>query len=647
MSGEAQRTHPTVQYRKTEAALILVTKDKQGNHHRQLVDSGADRELIGRHYAKRHSLKQHPLNRPLNIQFMDGSRGPKITHEVFMTHEFRATNGTREFRISYLVADIPEDLVLGVTWLQVANPDIDWTHGTFQWRTPHALKIKIRRARKQIIQGAILANDPPTWVQQEFPDVLTQLPVTDLPPHREGIDYAITLKTGFVPKREPNRSFSPEERKGFAELSAKETAAGRWRLSNSPQAVQMLWAAKAGGEKRPCHDYRPINKWIDDNGFPIPVIKNLMTDVAGSKFLTSLDLPKAYNQIRIKDTLTEDMLSFYCNGALYAPRVMQFGSKTAVAHFQYVITKILHDDIGRGVHAYLDNIIIYANTQEEHDRLVRSVLNRLRQHRLTIQPKKCEWRKQEVQFGGFLVSENGIRMDPVKIEAIRTWAPPRTGGPLAKTKVREFIGFCNFYRDCIEHFSEIALPLTALTSAKVLWSWGDKEEASWAMLKTAVLSAPVRTAYFQGVPMEMHTDACDEALGAVLSHRFACGHAQPIAFYSKKLNSAEQNYTVHDKELLAIVRALQFFREWVHGSPTPLKVWSDHKALQHFLHTTKLTQRHARWAETLSEYRFEIQHVAGRANRAADAISRKDATEVTAGGGQSPLTTSHFAGLAA
>lgn len=628
------------------------TKSLRGQtRHLQLVDSGSDRELVGTTYAQKHGMKTKRLKQPVRLRFMDGSYGTPITHATWQKVTMEGANGERSFVIKYLVANIPDNMVLGMSWLQYANPDIDWRTGAITWRDQRVIaarrvqdtELRARRARQQIIQGDIVSNEPPEWVKKNHPRVLLpQRGPKELPPRRPGFDYELRMKPGFVPKRQPNRSFSPQERRMFTDLANMEREAGRWRFSDSPQAVQMLWAAKAGGQKRPCHDYRPLNAWIMDDAFPIPVIKDLMTDVAGCGYLTSLDLPRAYNELRIKDKATEDLLAFYCNNTLYAPTVVQFGSKTAVAHFQRFITWVLRHVIGTGCHAYLDNIIVYAKSKEQHDEVLRKVLLALEEHSLHIQPKKCEWEKNEVQFCGFLVGKEGIRLDPEKLRAINEWQPPTVGGALGKTKVREFLGFCNFYRDSIPRYSDIAAPLTALTG-KAEWAWTAQHDASWLMLKTAVLTAPVRAAYDENLPIEAHTDASDKAIAATIEHRYSCGHTRPLAFYSAKLNPAEQNYTVHDKELLAIVKLFKHFHAWMHGSPEPVKIWSDHKALQHFLTTTKLTQRHARWAETLGQYRFVIQHVKGRENRAADALSRKDDDGLPTGGGQRPLTTDNFA----
>jgi hypothetical protein len=621
-----------------------------GRDMKQLLDSGADRELVGKQYAIKNNIKIKKLKEPVGIRYMDGKSGKDITHATWQLIKVPGTNGTRTFRVKYLVADIPEGWVLGHNWLKTIDPIINWQAGNLTWRkhtpfqyiTEDPLLARARRARKQIIQSSIQANQAPDWVQKEFPQEL--IPRTSgVPPHRGELDYKIQMKPDWKPKREPNRSFSPEERRMFVELEKMNKEL--WRIGNGPQAVQMLWAAKAGGEKRPCHDYRPLNIGIVDDGYPIPPIKDLMTDIMGCEHITSLDLPKAYNEVRVADKETEDLLAFYCNGKLYAPRVMQFGSKTAVSHYQRFITTILGDVIGQGVHAYLDNIVVFAKTREKHDELLRKVLTRLGKAHLAIQPRKCEWDKSEVQFCGFLVGKEGLRLDPAKLQAIRDWPEPHKGPNRTslKTQVREFVGFCNYYRGSVEGYSEIAAPLTTLQSPSARWEWGERERTSWKMLKLAIMSAPVLAAYDERLPIEAHTDASNTAYGATIEQRYDCGHTLPIAFMSGKFSQGKENWATHDKELFAIVQLFKQHRSWLHGSPGGVTVWTDHSALKHFLTTTKLTQKHARWAQMLGEFSIVIKHVPGRANKAADALSRQGEEQGPVGRELSPLKEEHFA----
>ena len=222
--------------------------------------------------------------------------------------------------IDYLVCDINEDLVLGLRWLETVDPIINWKTRTWSWRDDKWPKdlvpvraameaftaMTARKARKRIVQGEIQSNDPPEWVKTEFACLWGARPDGYLPPRRPGLDYAFTMRDGWRPRREPQRRFSPEERRAFTSLADKETmnhrqGGWRWDISTSPQCSQMLWAAKAGDKKRPCHDYRGINAWMNDDQEPLPSIENMISQMSRYKYLTSIDLPKAYNQIRVAD----------------------------------------------------------------------------------------------------------------------------------------------------------------------------------------------------------------------------------------------------------------------------------------------------------------------------------------------------------
>lgn len=611
----------------------------------QLLDSGSSRELMSKEFAKRKGFKTYSLTRKIRLVYMDKKKSEIIERGTQQTYDI---NGKR-VRIRYALADIGEDVVLGLNWLKQMNPDVDWQQGTIKWRNEEAatvLAVQGRKARKRIIQSEIASNDAPEWVKNKHRGVISEKAQGVLPPHRPGFDYVIKMKPEWTPKRERTRKFSHEERQMFKELAEKQVADGYWAPnSRSPQCSQMLWAAKAGGKKRPCTDYRYVNTGIIDDAYPVPVIRDLMMDIAGKPFLTSLDLPNAYYNIRIGDQFTKQMLAFQCGDQQYEPEVVQFGSKTAVAWFQRFITHVLRRNIGKGVLAYLDNIIVYANTQEEHDRILDEVLTDLWKEDLRIRPEKCEWNKQEVLFCGFLVSAEGIRLDPAKLQAIEEWKINLNAPEAAmRTAVREFLGFCNFYKQHVDHYSDIAIPLTALTSKTNPWKWGDAEQLAFDKLKEAILLCPVTAVFDHTKGLDVNTDASDGAIAGCVQQRDKNGNLRPLGFYSKKLNPAERNYTVHDKELLAIVKTFDAFRHWLHGTKEPVKVWSDHSALKHFLTTTKLTQRHARWAEKLGEYRFKIYHLPGRQNQAADALSRKDLHDgrKLGSGGVAPLSPDHF-----
>lgn len=621
------------------------THGRSGRKVRQLLDNGSGRELMSLEFASKQGYHSFPLDEPIRLVYMDGSRSEIIRRATSQPFIIEG----RKIRITYALAQIDEDAVLGLNWLKVMDPDISWKNETLKWRETAARKeiiVSARAARKRIVQSEIQHNEPPDWVKQKHAAIMIPRDKGRLPPSRGDMDYVIKMKPDWKPRRERPRKFSSEEKKMFQELAREQEEAGLWIPgSRSPQCAQMLWAAKAGGKKRPCHDYRHVNTGIEDDAYPIPVISDLMMDLAGKAYLTSLDLPNAYHNILISDPFTRKMLAFQCGNEQYEPAVVQFGSKTAVSWFQRFITWVLRRNIGKGVLAYLDNIIIYANTQLEHDKLLDEVLTDLYKEDLRVRPEKCEWNKNEVFFCGYLVSATGIRLDPAKLEAVRNWTIDQSGTEAQKrTAVREFIGFCNFYKGHVDHFSDIAIPLTALMGPKTPWKWGNEEQLSFDMLKNAILLAPITKPQDPEEDTEVNTDASDGAIAGCVQQRDKNGTLRPLGFYSRKLNAAEQNYTVHDKELLAIVKTFEHFRHWLHGTKNPVTVWSDHSALKHFLTTTKLTQRHARWAEKLGEFRFQIRHVPGRQNQAADALSRQwsHGKEQTFGGNTSPLREEHF-----
>lgn len=631
-------------------------------HCEQLLDSGADLCLVSPEYVKKRRFKTTPLEKQLRLRYMDGTISNPITRKTTQTFWIEGRLTTPE----YLVADIDEEIVLGLDWLRKYNPIIDWKRETLEWRDNEKQEIlarqaarslrliteragaqdtgsvlasypvtgtqlstlRARKARKRIVQAEIKYNDPPAWVLRDHAGALgTRQPGT-LPPRRPEWDYKVQMKPDFVPRKEKGRRFSPEERRMFADLAAVETNHSpdgwRWTKSKSPQCSQMLWAAKAGGEKRPCTDYRRLNSGMVDDGWPLPKIKDMVDDAARKKILSSLDIPKAYYELRTHPE-TKWLLAFQCGNEQYEPEVMQFGTKTAVQWWQRFLCHVLRKHLGKGVHVYLDNILIYADTQEEHDKLLRDVLLALEEENLTVNEKKCEWQKDQVQFCGFSIGSRGILMDETKVEAIKDWNIPhgeKISEGESRTFVREFLGFTNFCKDVIPEYSKIAAPLTDLVSPKVPFVWDERVERAFQGLKDAFCKAPVIMPFVDEAPKEVFTDASDVALGGIVCQRVN-GKLQVIAFWSKKLSNTEQRYSVHDRELMALRTCFVKHRHWLHGAPGKVVAWTDHSALRHFMKSTEWKDRQVRWGNDLGEFNLEIRHLPGRSNRAADALSRK------------------------
>lgn len=258
---------------------------------------------------------------------------------------------------------------------------------------------------------------------------------------------------------------------------------------------------------------------------------------------------------------------------------MFFGLTNSPATFQSYMNHIFADLIDEGhVIIYMDDILVFTGDDErEHDRLVLRVLERLKQHDLFVKPEKCSWKQRQIEYLGLIISHNEVRMDPVKVKGLAEWSTPTT-----VKQVQSFLGFGNFYRRFIKDFSTIARPLYDLTKKGIQWNWTEACQKAFEDLKKAFTSSPVLIMPDTTKPFRIEADASNFATGAVLSQLGDDGHRHPCAFLSQSFTEAERNYEIYDKELLAIIRALEEWRHYLEGAPHPVEVWTDHKNLGYF-----------------------------------------------------------------
>ena len=268
--------------------------------------------------------------------------------------------------------------------------------------------------------------------------------------------------------------------------------------------------------------------------------------------------------------------------------------------------------------AYLDDILIYSKDKESHTQHVRKVLDALRAKDLKLKPEKCEFYKEEVEFLGYIVTTEGLRMDPKKVEAVRDWPEPRT-----VKETQSFLGFANFYRRFIKDYSKITVPLSDLTRKDRRFAMTEEARQAFEELKAKFMSAPILIAFNLEKEITVETDASDYALGGVINQKGPNRKLHPVAFYSRKLTAAELNYEIHDKELLAIVECLREWRSYLEGPKYRVKVYSDYKNLLYFTTTKALNRRQVRWSELLANYNFEVLYKKGLENGRADALSRR------------------------
>jgi len=319
------------------------------------------------------------------------------------------------------------------------------------------------------------------------------------------------------------------------------------------------------------------------------------------------------------DPASEDLTTFRTRYGSYKCKVLPFGLTNGPATYQRYMNDVLFDYLDEFCTAYLDDILIYSDNELEHQVHVKKVLERLRNAGLQVDIKKCEFGVKRTKYLGFIVSTEGIEVDPEKVEAIRNWKPPCT-----VKGIQSFLGFCNFYRRFIRDYGVVAKPLVRLTKNNTPFVFDDNCTEAFEELKDRLTSSPILRHYDPDLESILETDASDGVVAGVLSQLHLDGEWYPMAFFSKTMAPAECNYKVHDKEMLAIVRSLSQWRAELGSTDSRIKIYTDHKALEYFMTTKQLTGRQARWAEILSQFFFTIMYRPGRQNSKANALTRRE-----------------------
>lgn len=361
-------------------------------------------------------------------------------------------------------------------------------------------------------------------------------------------------------------------------------------------------------------DYRKLNEMTIDDKYPLPNITELFDKLGRSCYFTTLDLASGYHQIEVAEE-DRQKTAFSTNAGHYEFSRMPFGLKTAPATFQRTIDNVLRGLQGIHCLVYLDDIIIYSSSLQEHLAKLRTVFDRLRQTNLKIQLDKSEFLRKEVLYLGHTITSDGLKPNNDKIKAILEYPLPRT-----TTEIKSFLGLIGYYRKFIKDFAKITQPMTArLKQKRSMTIDDDKYKAAFEKCKELLVNAPILQYPDPDKPYILTTDASEFALGAVLSQG-PIGHDKPVAYASRTLNDAETRYSVTEKELLAIVWAVKHFRPYLYGKK--FTIVTDHKPLAWLNSLKDTNSRLTRWRLRLSEYDFEIVHKRGSLNSNADALSR-------------------------
>jgi hypothetical protein len=463
------------------------------------------------------------------------------------------------------------------------------------------------------------APAPPANVPEdyhEFSDVFNEEKADTLPPHRP-YDLKIDLEKGAETPLGRMYSLSQSETLALREFLDDNLRTGFVRPSASPHGAPILFVKKKDGSLRLCVDFRGLNKITKKDRYPLPLISDLLDAPGKARVYTKIDLRHAYHLVRIAEG-DEPKTTFRTRWGSFEWCVMPFGLSNAPAAFQRFMNDTFSDMIDVSVIVYLDDILIYSADLASHKKHVKEVLRRLRKAGLYARADKCEFHSERVEYLGYILSPDGLSMAANKVQTIRDWPEPR------KIKdVQSFLGFANFYRRFIYNYSDIVVPLTTLTHKGTAFNFDDKARAAFNLLKDAFSSAPILTHWVPDRPIIVETDASDYALAAILSVQLESGEIHPVGFHSRKFNSTELNYDVHDKELYAIFEAFRIWRHYLEGAADPIDVVTDHKNLEYFATTKLLNRRQARWSEYLSQFNLVIRFRPGKLGTKPDALTRR------------------------
>ena len=434
--------------------------------------------------------------------------------------------------------------------------------------------------------------------------------------------------TDDVPIKVPHRRIPPNQIEEVKRHIQKLLNQGIIRKSSSPYASAVVIVRKKDGSIRLCVDYRLLNSRTIKDAYPLPSIEETLDLLNGAKYFSSIDLAQGYHQVAMDEKDIHKTAFRVGSGGLYEYLRMPFGLCNSPATFQRLMEVCLSEENFETLVLYLDDILVFSRTIEEHIQRLDTVFTKLKTHGLKIKPSKCHFFRREVKYLGHVVSQKGVSTDPDKTEAIRSWPKPTT-----EKQLRSFLGIAGYYRRFVEGFAKIAAPLHAILSkpkknTKVKPEqfsklWNEDCDRAFGRLKEKLTSTPVLGYPDFSAEFILETDASFEGLGAVLSQERE-GKKVVIAYASRALRPTEKNmdnYSSMKLELLALKWSVtEKFRDYLLGSK--FVVFTDNNPLS-YIQTAKLGATEMRWVSQLAQFNFTVKFRSGKVNQNADALSRK------------------------
>jgi hypothetical protein len=611
-----------------------------------LIDSGAHMVFIRPDLADRLNLEQFPLPQPELVSVaIDTSEPNALTHFVKLKLSSRDGIFTSTTVTAVIARNLCMPIILGLPFLcknemrsdyarrtcvtTVVSPPYDLlgtkpsTSSKSGCPLPSLTPDVLGAIRERITTLSLdaLLTERETNFRKEFSQVFEPLPhVNELPLEPRA---RIRLKDPNSIIKSRNYPCPRKWKEAWHTLLQQHLDAGRIRPSSAAAGSGAFIIPKADPTVLPrwVNDYRQLNTNTITDSFPIPRVNEILSDIAQGTYFATIDMTNSFFQTRMHD---EDVGLTAVNTpwGLYEWVVMPMGIKNAPAIHQRRVSIALRPWIGKICHAYIDDIAVWSRTLEEHELNVRTILTALSENSLYCNPKKTKLFSTEIQFLGHRISAKGIEADEGKADRIINWPTPTSA-----KQVRGFLGLVRYlaaFLPKLADFTTILDELTRKECDKLFPPWTTKYQTAFDGVKALVTSKDCLTTIDPSLMPDykifVTTDASDTGSGAILSFGPSYELARPVAYESRSFKGAELNYPVHEKELLAIIRALAKWRSELLGYQ--FQVWTDHRTLEHFNTQRDLSRRQARWMEFLSQYDATIHYLPGESNCAADALSR-------------------------
>nr|ABA94439.1 retrotransposon protein, putative, Ty3-gypsy subclass [Oryza sativa Japonica Group] len=516
---QARVNHASAEEAQAAPEVVLGTFPVNSIPATVLFDSGATHSFISKKFVGMYGLRKEELSTPMRVH-TPGNSSTSVSFSPSVLIEIQRS----PFLANLILLESKDlDVILGMDWLtkfkgviDCANRTVTLTNEkgeTVVYKSPDSPKqgVSLNQIEAEIPVDTVEKNlkkleDIP--IASEYPEVFPE-DLTTMPPKRE-IEFRIDLAPGTAPIYKRPYRMAVNELAEVKKQVDEQLQKGYIRPSTSPWGAPVIFVEKRDKTKRMCVDYRALNEVTIKNKYPLPRIDDLFDQLKGAKVFSKIDMRSGYHQLRIRE---EDIpkTAFTTRYGLYECTVMSFGLTNAPAFFMNLMNKVFMEFLDKFVVVFIDDILIYSKSEEEHEQHLRLVLEKLKEHQLYAKFSKCDFWLTEVKFLGHVITAQGVAVDPSNVESVTKWTPPKT-----VSQIRSFLGLAGYYRRFIENFSRIARPMTQLLKKDEKFKWTAECDKSFEELKKKLVSAPVLILPDQMKDFQVYCDASRHGLGCVL-----------------------------------------------------------------------------------------------------------------------------------